>query len=766
MNGKQRRQQPERRSRRVTAPTVTSAPDGGAAEAALATARRRHRAGRFREAEALYRRILETQPDHAEALHLLGVIALQTGRHKIAADLFAKAVARKPDFAEAHCNLGVAVVNQGKLGEAVASFRQAVSLKPDFADAHSNLGTVLKNLGKLEEAVAAYRKAIALRPDYTEAHFSLGVALKRLGRLDEAVVSYRTALALKPDFAEAHNNLGNALKQQNKFADAVTSYREAIALKPDFAEAHYNCGNALRALRRRDEAAVSYRKAIALKPDHAGAHSNLGNVLTQQGKLEEAVASHRKAIALMPDLAEALTKRGGAPKGQGRDEATIASQRKALELNSDFASFHSNLLLALNYADGISNEDIFAEHLEFDERHARPLAAHIQPHRNDPDPARRLKIGYVSPDFRRHSVAFFIEPVLERHDHEGCEIFCYYNHRRVDEVTERLRRYADHWIGCAGMTDEALADRIRKDRIDILVDLTGHTANNRLLVFARKPAPVQATWLGYPNTTGLAAMDYRITNADLNPMGETEQFFTEELVRLPIHAGFRPPPDSPDVGALPAVKAGYVTFASFNNFAKITPAVMALWARILKGVKSSRLIIMNVTPGEAESHVRQTFANNGIADGRLILMQRIRFAEFLELHNSVDIGLDTFPYNGGTTTRLGLWMGVPYITLAGAVQRSRVGARLLSHVGHPELIATTPKEYVRRAVDLATDIGRLRELRAGLRGRVARSFSTDGELLTRSLETAYRKMWTRYCNREHEQNCSIEIGEEHDVGHA
>jgi predicted O-linked N-acetylglucosamine transferase (SPINDLY family) len=248
-------------------------------------------------------------------------------------------------------------------------------------------------------------------------------------------------------------------------------------------------------------------------------------------------------------------------------------------------------------------------------------------------------------------------------------------------------------------------------------------------------------------------------------VGETEQFQTEELVRLPISVCFRPPPDSPDVGVLPALKAGYVTFASFNNFAKITPEMMALWASILKGVKNSRLIIMNVAPGEAESHVRQTFTNNGIADARLILMQRIPFAEFLELHNSVDIGLDTFPYNGGTTTRLGLWMGVPNITLAGTARRSRVGALMLSHVGHPELTATTPGEYVRLAVDLATDIPGLRELRAGLRGRMARSHSTDGERLTRSLETVFRKMWTKYCNREHEQNGSMESGEEHDVGH-
>ncbi len=560
----------------------------------------------------------------------------------------------------------------------------------------------------------------------------LGMVMNQASRNEAAVGLFGKVVALKPELAEAHNNLGVALKSQGKLEEAVAAYHTAIALKPDHAEAHHNLGIALNEQGRHDEAIAASQEAIALEPDFAEARNTLGSALLGAGRLDEAVASCREAIALKPNFAEA----------------------------------HSNLLLTLNYPDGISDEVLFAEHLEFDERHARPLAAHIRPHRNDPDPARRLRIGYVSPDFHRHSVAFLIEPILERHDHERCEIFCCYNHDEVDEVTERLRRYADHWIGCAGMKDEALADRIREDRIDILVDLTGHTGKNRLLVFARKPAPVQVTWIGYPNTTGLAAMDYRITHADLDPVGETEQFFTEELARLPIATPFRPPPDSPDVGALPAVKAGYVTFASFNNLAKITPDAMALWARILKSVKSSRLIIMNVAQGEAESHVRQTFTNNGIADARLILRQRIPFAEFLELHNSVDICLDTFPYNGGTTTRLGLWMGIPYITLAGAARRSRVGARLLSHVGHPDLIATTPKEYVRRAIEVAKDIPGLRELRAGLRERMARSPVTDGERLTRSLETAYRKMWARYCNREQEQTGTIEIGEENGVGHA
>ena len=531
------------------------------------------------------------------------------------------------------------------------------------------------------------------------------------------MAAFHKALELKPDYANAHNNLGNALKDQGKLEDAVAAFHKALELKPDHAEAHSNLGSALKEQGKLDEAVAAFHKALELKPDHAEAHSNLGSAFKDQGKLEDAVACYRRA----------------------------------LEFNPDRAEIHSNLLLTLNYANGINNEVIFAAHLKFGEQHALPLAASIQPHKNDQNPRRRLRIGYVSPDFCNHSVAYFIEAILEHHEHGHFEIFCYYNHAQVDEVTERLRRYADHWTDCVGMTDEMLADRVREEQIDILVDLAGHTAKNRLLVFARKPAPVQVTWIGYPNTTGLATMDYRITNANVDPIGKAEQFYTEELVRLSCNVCFRPPAESPKIGDLPAVKAGYITFASFNNFAKITPDMMALWARILRSVNHSRIVIMNVTHGQMEKYVRQIFSKYGIAETQLILMGRIPFSKYLEIHNRVDIGLDTFPYNGGTTTRLGSWMGVPHITLAGASARSRVGAGLLSHIGHPSLIATTSEEYVQRAVELANDIGRLQELRKGLRNRMARSPFTDGTRITRSLEGAYRRMWERYCNSEQSQ---------------
>jgi predicted O-linked N-acetylglucosamine transferase (SPINDLY family) len=815
----------------------------------LSLAFRLHQAGNLADAQRLYDEILQTQPNHVDALHLRGVIAWQSGANDLAVDLIGRAIELNPGFAESYSNLGNALKDLGRLDEAVEAYHTAIKLKPDLAEACFNLGNTLIALGKADEAVPAFRRAVKLKPDYVAAHLNLGnalyaqgkfdaavgalrkalalnpdladaqfslgkalydqgaseeaeaafrrcvalkpdhlealaflsMALKDQGKLDEAVEAYRDLLALKPDFAEAHynlgnllsaqgeleeaiaayretlrlkpgyaaayNNLGNALRDQGKLEEAVASYREALELKPDIAEVHNNLGIALRNQGKLEAAVASYREALELNPGVAAVHSNLGNALWNQGKLEEAIAALRKALELEPDHAAAHNNLGNALGAQGKLEEAIAAYRKTLELKPDDAGAHSNLLLTLNYVSGMSDEALFAEHLKFDEQHARRFTAHIQPYRNDRDPGRRLRIGYVSPDFHHHAAAYLIEPILERHEHDHFEVFCYYNDAQVDEVTERLRRYADHWIDCVGMTDDMLADRVRGDEIDILVDLAGHTANNRLLVFARKPAPVQVTWIGYPSTTGLATMDYRFSDTNVDPIGKSEQFYTEELVRLPVFSCFRPPSESPKVGDLPALKAGHVTFTSFNKFNKITLDVMALWAEILRTVKDSRLIIMSVNDGEMERYVRQTFSNNGVLESRLTLMGRIPHSEFLEIHNSVDIGLDTFPYNGGTTTRMSAWMGVPHITLAGTNARSRVGAAFLVELGHPELIAITPEEYVERAVELAKDIGRLQEIRSGLRDRMTNSPLANGESLTRSVERAYRKMWRRYCGK-------------------
>ncbi len=409
---------------------------------------------------------------------------------------------------------------------------------------------------------------------------------------------------------------------------------------------------------------------------------------------------------------------------------------------------HQNLLLVLNYSEDHTAQQVYEEHLRFARLHEEPLRSTIEPHGNDRAPGRRLRVGYVSPDFRAHSVAFFIEPVLEHHDRDRFEVFCYYNNTLADAVTERLRRHADGWRIIAGKSDAEVARQIRADRIDILVDLAGHTAMSRALVLARKPAPVQVTWLGYPNTTGLSAVDYRITDEFADPPGTSEHLHAERLVRLPgSFSCYRPPDDAPDVAGLPAGMTGCITFGSFNAPAKISARSIGLFAEVLRAVPGSRLMLKNNALHEAATRetMIQAFLRVGVAPDRLMLLGRDpSHGHHLAHYNDVDIALDTVPYNGATTTCDALWMGVPVVTLAGTTHVGRVGVSLMSNLGLTDLIAHTPLEYSAIAARLAEDLQALAALRAGLRPRMSTSVLTDARRFTGHLEQAYRKMWEKY----------------------
>ena len=510
-------------------------------------------------------------------------------------------------------------------------------------------------------------------------------------------------------------HLGVVLATQGKTDQAIAHYERALALKPDLAEVHNNLGVALATQGKTDQAIAHYERALALKPDYAEAHNNLGLALVAQGLIDQAIAHYERALALKPDYAEA----------------------------------HSNLLLTLNYAPGKDPVVVYGAHVDFAKRWETRFAASIQAHVNDRSLGRRLKVGYVSSDIKKHSVSHFIGPVLENHDHDRFEIFCYSNNPREDDMTKRLRSFVDHWRSIFGVPDDPVAQQVRDDRIDILVDLNGHTALNRLMVFARKPAPIQVTWLGYPNTTGLSAMDYRITDGFADPVGMTEHIHSEKLVRLPAcFSCYKPPGDAPEVSGLPAREKGYVTFGSFNNLAKITPEVMAVWARVLQAIPGARLTLKNSGLGvEAmRQTVWETFAKLGVARERLELLGPDRFQPaHLERYRNIDIGLDPFPYNGTTTNCEALWMGVPVVTLAGQAHAARVGVSQMSNLELTELICYTPEEYIATASRLASDLERLSALRMGLRSRMAASPLTDAHRFTKSLEQAYFVMWQDWC---------------------
>ena len=778
MNRKQRRAASKTRQR--PAPRRQAPPS---AEAKLQTALSHHQAGRLAQAGAIYQDILSDLPGQVDALYLLGVVKLQEGDAGAAVELSGKAIANKPDFAEAHNNLGNAYKDRGRLDEAVAAFRKAVELKPDFAEAHNNLGIALKDRGKLDDVVAAFRKAVELKPDFAEAHNNLGNALKDQGKADDAEAAYRKALELKPDYAMAHNNLGNVLEIQGKGDDAEAAYRKALELKPDDAMAYNNLGVLLGERGNPVDAEAVIRKALALKPDYAMAHNNLGNVLEIQGKLEDAMAAYRKAVSLKPDYAEAYnnlgivlkirghcvdaeaayrtalelkpdyalaySNLGNALKSQGRLEDAMASYRKALELDPGFASAHGNLLLSLNYDDRISQKDIFDESRRWDEAHGAPRSGRRRSHANSRDAERRLRIGYVSPDFREHSVSYFLGPLIAGHDRSRFEVFCYAEVTHPDDTTARYRGLADGWHSTVGEKDPAIAARIQEDGIDILVDLAGHTADNRQLVFAARPAPVQVAWLGYPNTTGQSAMDYRISDAIADPEAPGDALYSETLVRL---AGgflcYGPPADAPEIAGSPALDGGHVTFGSFNNLSKVTPPVVAAWARILDAVPGSRLLIKSRPLADEETRARylEMFAAHGTDTGRVELLSWIPSKSgHLGAYGRVDIGLDPFPYNGTTTTCEAMWMGVPVITLSGDRHAGRVGASILTRVGLTEFITGTAAAYVEAAMKLADDRDRLSELRHGLRRRLRGSLLCDGAAFTRDVEAAYRDMWRQWC---------------------
>jgi predicted O-linked N-acetylglucosamine transferase (SPINDLY family) len=542
------------------------------------------------------------------------------------------------------------------------------------------------------------------------------------------------------DSVEAHFRAAETLRMRGRPDEAIFHHRRIVALLPDSPIARSNLGNAL-ADRAPDEAIACYREAIRLDPGFPEAHSNLAAVLRDHRRLAEAIACGERAVALRPNFPEALANLGNALKDAGRLDDAVRAYRRALEVRWD-ADTHSSLLFALNHAAGLSPADLYAEHRGY----ARRLGASGGPrrHPNSPDPGRRLRVGYVSGDFRTHPVAHFIEPVLAGHDRDRFEVFCYYNHGRSDEVTERLRRHATRWRDVSTLDDDALVRLVGDDAVDLLVDLSGHTGKNRLPVFARKPAPVQATWLGYLNTTGLDAVDYRISDGSASPAG-FDAFHSERLVRLPHSQWcYRAPAASPDVTDRPSARPR-VTFAAFSNLAKIGPPVVDLWSRLLARVQGSELWL--VCPGMRSVAAEQLerFVRRGVDPARVRLGDIRPFRQYLELHGEVDVMLDTFPYAGGTTTCHALWMGVPVVSLVGDTAPSRGGASLLGALGLDELVARTPEDYVDIAARLAGDRARLAALRSRLRARMAASPLMDEQGFVRDLESAYRAMWSSWC---------------------
>jgi predicted O-linked N-acetylglucosamine transferase (SPINDLY family) len=642
-----------------------------------------HRRGDLEKAAERYRSILKKDPGNCDCLHMLGVVLCQKGM---------------PD-------------------EGIELISRAVALNPSVPGFHSNLANALLEAGKPGEALSESMTAIRLQPDYADAHYIAGICLTRLGRREQAMESYRKAIGFKPGMARAHNNLGILLLEQEDFNSAFACYSRAIEADPAYAEAY----------------------------------NNLGNLQKNAGRPFESISSFQKAIDLRKDYADAYTNLGGALKDLGRIEDALACDRTARDLNPDSQVYWSNYLLTLHYSADVNAQELFDAHADWGAVMApRLMEGAYADHENDPDPGRRLRIGYVSGDFKTHSVAYFIEPVLENHDASRFEVSCYADVTKSDETTSRLMKLAKgSWRDVSHLDAQEIAERIRQDRIDILVDLAGHTGRKQMQIFALKPAPIQVTYLGYPDTTGLPAMDYRITDAQADPPGISDRLNTETLIRL--DRGFlcyRPPLEAPEVGVLPFLENGFITFGSFNHRAKINRNVVQVWSEILKALPSSRLVIKSVSLGDGQTRADlvNLFVQAGVKPERIIPHGFSKaVADHFGLYNSIDIGLDTFPYNGTTTTCEALWMGVPVITLEGGSHHSRVGRSILHHAGLARFVAASPIDYVDKAVHLARGRELLVSLRAGMRTMLKGSPLLDVRGFTSALESEYRKIWRRWC---------------------
>ncbi|MDP2822993.1 MAG: tetratricopeptide repeat protein [Sulfuritalea sp.] len=701
-----------------------------------------------RNAEALLpmQKTVELSPRDAEAHNNLGIILKELGRLEESAASYRRALQIDGNYAQAHSNLGATLQQLGRLNEAEASYSQALRIDPNYAKAHDNLGAVLHDLKRLDEAEASYRRALHLNPDDAEVHRNLGIALKELGRLDEAEASVRRALTIDPRNMEAHCDLGTILFDSGRVNEAETCFRRTLELESDNFKAHNNLGAVLLDLGRPDEAEASLRCALAISPEFVEALSNLGISLRGLGRPEEAEASYRHALEIKPDSPDTLGNLGGVLHDLGRIEASVASYRRALEIDPDCARTHSNLLFCLSQIAETGAQKLFAEHCRFGAQFESRLRVKRPDFAGPRDPERSLRIGFVSGDFRNHAMAYFVEPVLAALSRfPRLSLHAYSNHAIEDAVTRRLRDCFAHWNSIVGLSDEAVAARVFGDGIDILIDLSGHTAMNRLPVFARKPAPVQASWMGYPGTTGLYAMDYYLADRLFLPVGQFDDQFTEKIVRLPASAPFLPSSNAPPINRLPALRNGHLTFGSFNRLSKFGPGLIALWSRLLCALPESRMLLGGMQEGERCDALIDWFAREGVVPERLEFHRRCDLDSYLALHHKVDICLDTYPYGGGTTTLHALWMGVPTLSLAGGTAAGRSGASILGHAGLEQFVAHNAAEFVEKGLLWSGKVAALAELRAGLRERLATSAIGQPALIAAALESVLRIMWQRWC---------------------
>ncbi len=707
----------------------------------------RHQSGHLQDAEKGYRNVLKSAPRHADANHLLGLLAYQGGFHKEAIAHISIAIEVDATQAIYHNSLGLALRDTGKHDAAVTSFERAIGLNPTYVEAYGNMGIAFQNSGNEDAAIGAFEQALRLNPQLIDVRGNLGNAYKNVERYEEAAECCRIVLEALPGHAATYCNLGVALQKTGAFDAAIEAYQTALQFDPEHLPAHINWGLALQDTGNLAGALEHFRKALALAPNSAEAHNNLGMALQQNGDIENARTHIEKALEQQPDHAKALANLGVIDLEQGDPLRAVEHFQKALDVEPQFPTALSNLLLSRLY---LANTDT-SENLALARQINHMLRLRVPVHLNSLEPGRPLRVGFVSADLRRHAVSSFLEGVWTYLNSDQIQLYAYATSHTEDDVTGRLRRHTTTWRKLAGMTLAKQCQCIATDKIDILLDLGGHTANNNLAIFAQKPAPIQVTWLGYSSTTGLETIDYILADSYVLPISDTEQY-SETPWRLPdSYLCYTPPNFEPTFTNGPALTNGYVTFGSFNNLSKLTDTAIACWAQILRAVPESRLLLKakQLDSPAFQSSLSRRFSAAGIETDRVTTMGRTSgFAEHLDAYNQMDIALDPFPYAGTTTTAEALWMGVPVLTLSGKSFVERVGVSMLTNTDLKEWVAASSEELVTKAANFSANKVELSAMRAKVRSQFRSSPICNPSAFSDALASAFRDMWKTHCERQ------------------
>ncbi|WP_454774519.1 tetratricopeptide repeat protein [Janthinobacterium tructae] len=700
----------------------------------------------FQSAQSSYRQALTLEPGAADIHRKLGDVHVALNRPDAALQSYAAALEIDPENAMAHGGMGNVLFRLDRNAQAAASYRSATALPTANAAHFHGLGRSLHALGATAEAESAYRQSIALDASLAAPMLHYADLLRETRRKEPAIAIYQAALLLEPNNIDALNNLGMALQEDGQLEAALASFRQVALLAPDNPVTHSNIAAALNNMGQREAALESCRRAVKLGPKSTAAHVNLGTCLMEMGRLSEAVTSFETVVKLDPHHRRAYVNISAALNRLGRIDQAIVHCRKALKIHPDWDELHSNLLFYLTHSQDIDAATLFAEHLKYADHFEAPLRASWLQHTNVRDPERTLRIGFVSADLYNHAVANFITPILEQLTQSPrLEIVIYANSFHDDHVSRHLHGLANIWRQVERLTHAELAQLVTSDAIDILIDLSGHTGFNRLPTFARKPAPLQVTWIGYPGTTGLQAMDYLLTDRYYCPPGELDDQFTEKLARLPASAVFLPSPEAPAVSPAPAIENGYITFGSFNRAGKLSREVISRWSKLLRAVPHAKMLLAGMPNDHASNMFRSWFNDEGIVSERLSFYAHTNIHDYLDLHRMVDICLDTYPYTSGTTGFHALWMGVPTLTMLGPTLPGYVSASILSHAGLSDFIARGEAEFLEKGILLSRDVDRLAELRMQLRDRMKNAANGQPTVISSGLENALRSMWQRWC---------------------